>query len=150
MNRHSPEFLALIDRIAAGELTRNEAAAEAGIGLGTLNVWISRSKLNARLEPVARNKGPNHPFATNTPERTELYERAVAEGVAGATVRELVERYPTLSKHTLARRVCDARAEARVAAYQAQREAPTTSTPTPAPAQRGQGPENGLGGASKA
>lgn len=46
MNRHSQEFLQLVERLKSGELTRKQACDEYSIHPGTLSSWLLRSNLN--------------------------------------------------------------------------------------------------------
>jgi len=49
MNKQSPEFQALVNRLVAGEISRKAAAAEAGINYVTLNLWLRQLKLTDQI-----------------------------------------------------------------------------------------------------
>lgn len=80
MNRFDTTFTTLVQRIAAGELTRQQAAVEAGVPLGTFKSWLSRSGATQGLQHVDGRATPRStPLAESTPEKTLAYAEAVAE-----------------------------------------------------------------------
>jgi transposase len=75
----------LIDKIAAGEMTRQEAAAAAGLNFETFKGWLRRTEgALERLKHTRGNRGENHRKAlVNTdPGKADAYRDAVAEILA--------------------------------------------------------------------
>lgn len=82
-----PEYETLVQRIAAGELSREQAAAESenltGLKGGTFLSWLRTSGATQKLKPVRRNAGVNSPFAHTDPDKIKAYEDAMALASSG-------------------------------------------------------------------
>lgn len=113
MNRHSTEFKALIDQLAAGTLTRAEAAERSGVKLNTLNAWISRANLAGTLKPAPRRyRGDAHHAAEKDPEKRSAWDEAVAKVLAGESSARKIAGEMNLSERTVALKVRQARQKA--------------------------------------
>lgn len=91
--KERPEYEALVNRIASGELTRQQAAdiahEQTGLSKGTFLVWLSSSGASERLKEQRGTAGDNsiHSHAKNDPDKAEAYKRAidaVMHGMPGA------------------------------------------------------------------
>lgn len=91
--KERPEYEALVNRIASGELTRQQAAEiaheQTGLSAGTFLVWLSSSGASERLKEQRGTAGDNsiHSHAKNDPDKAEAYKRAidaVMHGMPGA------------------------------------------------------------------
>lgn len=82
-----PEFEALVDRIAAGEVTRDQAshlaAAATGVSPKTFLSWIRSSGAAQRLRGVRGNVGTNNIHAHKDPDKVKAYEDAMALALSG-------------------------------------------------------------------
>lgn len=76
-------FDQLVERIAAGELTRKQAAAEADINFGTFKGWLTRTGAIAKLRHTRLNFGENSHFsnAKRDPKKAEVYKEAVTKAL---------------------------------------------------------------------
>lgn len=105
-----------VDRMAAGQATRAEAAAALGITVGTLNSRLCRTKFNERLKGV-RAKPTDaqalHLFQAD-PDKAKVYDEALRTALQNPAmkVRRLHEQYPSTSYQMLARKVKAARENA--------------------------------------
>lgn len=79
MNRHDPEFQTLVDRLASGAITREEAALDAGVPLNTLKTWLRRAGALGGLKHTRRNAGAHHFAAEKDPDKVDAYRNAIAE-----------------------------------------------------------------------
>lgn len=91
--KERPEYEALVNRIASGELTRQQAAdiahEQTGLSKGTFLVWLSSSGASERLKEQRGSAGDNsiHSHAKNDPDKAKAYEEAVTmvlKGMSGA------------------------------------------------------------------
>ena len=108
ITRHSKTFKDLAAKIQSGELTRAEAAAQAGINPGTLGVWLSRSNVTAPKNPDGTRKlyGTAAQKKITDPDKVKLLDEAVARVLdSNLSVTQVSEMYPTLSATTIAARV---------------------------------------------
>lgn len=109
MNNTSPQFNEMISRLQSGELTRNQAAAEYGIGIGTLNVWISRKKLAGTI-PAVGLSGAALEWAETDPDKVNARRQATARVLSGEiSALAAAKEYPGMSPTTLALDVRKAR-----------------------------------------
>lgn len=85
--KERPEYEALFKRIAAGELTRSQAAEiaaeQTGLSQGTFLVWVSRAGAKGGLDHVKGSAGPNSPrsWAKLDPDKAKAYEAAMEEAL---------------------------------------------------------------------
>jgi transposase len=96
MNRHDPEFSALVDRIAAGQITREDAAAAAGVPINTFKTWLRRAGALGGLKHTRRSAGVYHFAAEKDPAKVAAYVEAVAECTREhnpPSVRSVAKRY---------------------------------------------------------
>lgn len=114
MNRHSPEFKALVKRLQAGELTRKDAAEQAGLSYGTLSVWLSRSGVTAAIPDNRRTNHADKPFephaavlngAEMTPDKAKALNAAVDKVLAGGTSARAAAAEMGVSHVTVAAKV---------------------------------------------
>lgn len=114
MKRNDATFNAMVARLAAGELTRQQAAEEYGVNYGTLCVWLGRSKLNdstARKTPKAVY-GAAVDWAIKDPDKVKALDAAVAKVLAGEiSALAAAKQNPDLSARTIADRVRRARVQ---------------------------------------
>ena len=109
---NDPVLTALVDRIASGEIDRNAAAAEIGVGINTFNSRLGRAKLLDRLAhtrcakspSLYRGPGEGSPKAVGY---AQAVQRALALGSATRAYKEL----PDLNYQVLCRKVRAAKAE---------------------------------------
>lgn len=100
----------MVARIQSGELTRAQAAQTYGINLGTLGVWLSRSKVNTTTRAPRKLHGAALGWAITDPDKVKLLDEAVAKVLAGEmSATKASEIYPTLALATIALRVRKAR-----------------------------------------
>lgn len=92
MNRHSPEFKALVKRLESGEITRNQAVQESGLAYSTLTTWLART--GAAIPDNRRTNHADKPFtphaavlngAEMTPDKANALNAAVDKVLAGGT-----------------------------------------------------------------
>lgn len=79
MNRHDPEFKALVQRIAAGEISREQAAEIGGVPVNTFKTWLRRSGALEQIKHTRRSAGVYHFAAEKDPDKVAAYARAIAE-----------------------------------------------------------------------
>lgn len=79
---NDPRFKALVQQIADGVLTKEEAAEGAGINFHTFKGWLRRSGALEQLQHTSRRAGANHWNANKDPAWQEKFERAVEEAAA--------------------------------------------------------------------
>lgn len=84
-------FDELVERIAAGELTRQQAADLCGLNYHTFKGWITRSGAAAKLRDSRGNAGENnlHSHAKTNPELAQAYKDAVLVVLANQKVSML-------------------------------------------------------------
>ncbi len=82
MKRNDPTFREMIRRIDSLEITRAQACDLYGVSLGTLNVWISRSKLKLARAPKPL-AGAALEWANNDPVRRAALDEAISRVVSG-------------------------------------------------------------------
>lgn len=103
------QFKVMISRLQAGELTRNQAAAFYGIGIGTLNVWVSRKKLGGTI-PSAGPAGAALERMITDPDKVKDRAEAVARVLSGKiSALAVAKEYPGMSHVTIASDVRKAR-----------------------------------------
>ena len=82
-----PDYERLVDRIAAGEITRAQAAELAHQATGqsaqTFLGWIRNSGASKRLRSVRGNVGANNIHAHKDPVKVKAYEDALAMALSG-------------------------------------------------------------------
>jgi hypothetical protein len=82
-----PEFEALVDRVAAGEITRAQAAQIAsetvGVSPNTFLSWVRSSGAAARLKNVRGTVGQRNVHAHKDPAVVKAYDDAVALALSG-------------------------------------------------------------------
>jgi len=113
MKRNDTTFKEMVARIQSGELTRVQAADTYNLNPGTLNVWLSRSKLNETTKMAVR------PLHGATADLVNNLDPEIAAKLAEATQKVLDgtfksclaahAAYPELSRSTLTARVRKAR-----------------------------------------
>lgn len=86
----NPKFLQLFERVAAGELTRAQAAdiafEETGRSRNTFLAWIISSKeRKERLKPLRLTVGTNNVHAHKDPKKIQAYADAVSLSLTGKT-----------------------------------------------------------------
>lgn len=112
MKRNDATFKEMVARLQSGELTRDQAADAYGINPGTLNVWISRSKLGdtiPNLQGKSRAGAAVH-WPELTPDEVSATEAAIARVLAGeVSALAATKADPRISASTLAKRVRKAR-----------------------------------------
>lgn len=84
-------FDELVERIAAGELTRKQAADLCGLNYHTFKGWITRSGAASKLRDSRGNVGENnlHSHAKTNPELAQAYKDAVSVVLANQKVSML-------------------------------------------------------------
>lgn len=121
MKRNDPTFKEMVSRLQAGELTRKRAAEEYGLNLGTLMVWLGRSKVTGIPRDNAwRASNPDKVNAMNSHLIGQKLTGEAAKALYNATERVLrgeisalaaAKADPRISARTLASRVRKARLE---------------------------------------
>src|SRR4051812_7814026 len=96
MNRHDPEFQALVQRIADGEISREQAAELSGVPANTFKTWLRRSGALGAIKPTRRSAGVYHYAAQKDPDKVDAYRDAIEEclrPVNPPSVRSVALRY---------------------------------------------------------
>lgn len=96
MKRNDPTFKEMVSRIASGELTRKQAAEAYDLNLGTLHVWVQRSKLALPKAPTGAKAlaGAALEWKNTDPVRIKALEDACNEALSGSlTVDQAVAKY---------------------------------------------------------
>lgn len=113
ITRTSPSFKVLVARLQSGELTRAQAAAEYGVPLGTLNVWLSRSKVgeSTRLKERTLHGAAADLANSLDPKIAKLLDEATQKVLDGTYKSCLAasKAYPDVVLGTLTTRVRKAR-----------------------------------------
>lgn len=108
MKRNDAEFMALVRRLQADEITRAQAAAEANISVQLLNAWLGRSGLNTSIPDKRKENAFVHEpgKAPLTPERKQALEDAVQRVFAGEiSALAAAKANPDINYRTLAAKV---------------------------------------------
>lgn len=102
-----PLFQDLFERIAAGQLTRAQAAdiaaEQTGRSRNTYLSWITASKeRQQRLKPLRLNAGVNNVHAHKDPEKIKAYEDAIAHALEGKMkIKAIARRFQVDYKYLL-------------------------------------------------
>lgn len=108
-----PEYEALVERILAGEITRDQAAdissEQTGKSRSTFLTWIRNSGAAERLKAVRGSVGSRNIHAHKDPVKVDAYEAAMALALSGkVSIRHAAAKYE-VSYPYLQRRVQAAR-----------------------------------------
>jgi hypothetical protein len=109
MNRHSPEFHAIIAQLQAGTTTRQRVSQEHGLSINTLNAWLRRSNVgeSTRIKdrPLVGAAAEKH--RAMSPDDAALLDRLTAEVLDGTYRSALAAHttHPHISLSTLTKRV---------------------------------------------
>ena len=106
---NDPQTLQLVEAMESGQMTREQAAAQAGVSLATFTSQLRRGKHLERLRSVRRYDG-DHLFKPD-PDKAIAYDKAIAEALANGKLKitKLHDRHPKLSYQLLVRKVKAAR-----------------------------------------
>jgi len=108
ITRHSKEFKDLATKMHAGDITREQVADLCGIKVGTLGVWLTRSKLTKKNNADGTKKlyGSALGMVINDPERAKVIADAVSRVMSGElSVTQAARNYPDIPASTLSKRV---------------------------------------------
>jgi len=108
ITRHSEKFKILASRMHSGEITREQMADACGIKVGTLGVWLTRSKLTKKNNADGTKKlhGAALGLVINDPNRAKVVATAVARVMSGEiSVTQAAREYPEIPASTLSKRV---------------------------------------------
>lgn len=103
MNKNTPQYREMIQAVAAGVMTRQEACDKYGVKYPTLAVWLSREgvKTPRVLSGVAAENA-----ALITPDKADALDRAVAKVLdQGMSVYAAAKSEPLVVLETLRQRV---------------------------------------------
>jgi len=102
---NDPVLKELVEKIAAGDMTREEAAGALGVTVGTFNSRLIRAKLSEQLRPLRKYDG-DHLFKPD-PDKAKAYEEAIAYAKAHPRMMltKVHQLFPSLSYQMLARKV---------------------------------------------
>ena len=113
MKRNDTTFKLMVSRLQSGEITREQACAEYGVGYGTLCVWLGRSKLNATIPHPGWKPDRARPMVGAAAEWTPLdedtkkaIEAAVVRVIAGEiSALAVAKEDPRINHRTLTKAV---------------------------------------------
>lgn len=90
-------YLALLERIKAGEITRAQASELAhektGLAKSTFISWLTASRVIKEIKHTRMSAGQNSHFASKDPDKVNAYEQAVSAVLNGMPGKQVAKKF---------------------------------------------------------